>query len=133
METLEARYKVWSDTCFQAFMEGDVERQVSFWAENCTRTAIDAFGEHHVVHGLEQIRKLAEGWATAKDTRLLKNELLCASEERGIGNAEVRWKGKDRQEYACNFIYMLTLDEDGRCVSYIEWNVVRSRQSDLYY
>lgn len=59
----------------------------------------------------------------------MKNELLSATEEKGIGNAVVRWTGGDEQEWACNYIYVITLDENNRCVSYTEWNVVKAREN----
>jgi len=133
MTNLENFYNTWREASFQAVINGDVDRQVSLWAEGCTRKAIDAFGDHHVIQGKEGIRELYNNWKSVKDWHLLYNELLSASKERGIGNAEVRWKNKDGEEYACNFIYMISLDEDGRCVSYTEWNVVRSRKSAVYY
>lgn len=36
--------------------------------------------------------------------------------------------GGDGNEWAADFIYMISLDEDDRCVSYKEWNVVGSRK-----
>ena len=129
MTKLEERYKAWSEASEKAFLKGDVDAQVSLWAEDCTRTAIDAFGDHHTIQGREAIRISAEGWAKGfTNPKLLKNELLSATEERGIGNADVRWTGSDGKEWACNYIYMITLDEQGRCVSYTEWNVVKSRE-----
>ena len=66
MTNLEARYKNWSEAAFKAFLESDVGAQVSIWAEGCTRTAIDAFGEHAVIHGQDAIREAAKNWASAK-------------------------------------------------------------------
>jgi len=129
----ENRYLAWSQAVFQAFTDGDTEGQLAHWAENCTRTAIDPFGEHHVVKGKDAILELAEIWATVNDMRLLKNEILSVSDERGIGNANVRWTGKDGEEYACNFIYIITLDEEDKCTNYTEWNVVRSRKKVQYF
>jgi len=129
MTELEKRYQVWSDAMFEAFVEGDVDAMVLLWAEDCTRTAIDAFGDHSVGRGKGEIREAAEGWASGFiSPELLKNEILSANEEKGIGNAVIRWKGGDEKEWACNFMYVITLDEDSRCVSYTEWNVVESRE-----
>lgn len=127
MTNLEKRYKTLSEAMFKTFVEGDVEAQVSLWAEGCTRTSIDAFGEHSVIQGQDAIREAAKGWASWKDLRLLKNEILSTSEEKGIGNAVVRWTGSDGREWSCDFIYVITLDENDRCVSYIEWNVVKPK------
>lgn len=133
MTKLEERYKAWSESSFKAFLEGDVDAQVSLWAEDCTRTAIESFGEHHTIQGREAIRKEAEGWAAgaagSENLRLLKNERLSATEEKGIGNAVVRWTGRDGKEWACNFIYMITLADEGHCKSYTEWNVVNAREA----
>ena len=130
MTKLEERYKAWTDAESQALIKGDVDALVSLWAQDCRHTAIDAFGEHHTIQGREAIRKAAEGWVNdLSNPRLLKNVLLSASDEKGIGNAEVRWTGSDGKEWACNYIYMISLDEQDRCVSYTEWNVVKSREA----
>ncbi len=129
MTNQEERYQAWAEASFKTFVEGDVDAQVSLWAEDCTHTAIDAFGQHATRRGKAAVREAAEGWASGMHRpRLLKNELLSASEERGIGNAVLRWSGSDGKEWACNFIYMITLDQAGRCVTYMEWNVVESRE-----
>ena len=62
------------------------------------------------------------------NAQLLNNELLLANEERGIINAVIRWTGSDGNKWAVDFFYMISLDEDDRCVSYKEWKVVGSRQ-----
>lgn len=127
MMDLEKRYKAWSEAMLKTAIHGDVDAQVSIWAEDCTRTAIDAFGEHDMIQGRDAIREAAKSWASWKDLRILKNEILSAGEEKGIGNAVVRWTGGDGKEWSCDFIYMITLDKNDRCVSYTEWNVVKPK------
>lgn len=124
------RYLAWSQASINAFVDRDVDMQVSLWNKACTRTAIDAFGDDNTVQGREALRKMAQKWATVDSLRLLKNELLSATEEQGIGNALVRWKEGEGKEYACNSIYIVTLDDEDRCVSYTEWNVVKSRERE---
>ncbi|HSG44754.1 MAG TPA: hypothetical protein VLA72_16525 [Anaerolineales bacterium] len=129
MTKLEERYKTWIEASEKAFLEGDVDARVALWAEDCTRTVIDAFGEHRTIQGQEAIRKAAEGAAAGTLNRIvLKNELLSATDEKGIGNAEIRWTDTDGKEWACNYIYLITLDENNRCVSYTEWNVVNAKE-----
>lgn len=129
MTKLEERYKAWFDASNKILVAGDVDTYVSLWAEDCTRTTIDAFGDHHTIQGREAIRKEAEGWvAGMNNPQLLKNELLSATVEKGIGNAVVRWTLNDGREASCDFIYVITLDENGQCVSYTEWNVVKTRE-----
>lgn len=128
MTNLEKRYKMWSDAMMKAFIEGDGDKQITFWADNYKWMNIDAFGEHHTRQGQEEIRKgTPENWGM-NNLRLLKNELICASKEKGVFNAIIRWTGHDSKEWASDFIYVITLDEDSRCVSYTEWNVVRTRE-----
>ena len=122
------RYQSWSDSSFNAYVEEDVEAEVSLWAEDCTFTVIDAFGEHQIRKGIAAHRKYVEDWvANTNDFRLLKNDILSASEEKGIGNAVVRWTGSNGKEWGCDFIYQVSLDADGRATSFKEWNVVRPR------
>ena len=128
MTKQEERYLAWSNALFGGLLDGDVDAQVALWAEDCTHTEIDAFGEHHTVQGRAAIRKLAEDWVTWKNFRVLKDEVLIASEEKGVGNAVVRWTSSDGKEMSCDHIYMITLDSDDRCVSYTEWNVVRAKE-----
>ena len=130
MPKLEERYNAWIDASFKAIIQGDVDTQTSLWAENCTRTEIEAFGDHYTIQGKDAIRKESEGLVTVfTNPKIVKNELLSASQEKGIGNAVVRWTTKDGREASCNFIYVITLDEEGHCVSYTEWNVVKAREA----
>ena len=129
MTKQEERYAAWSNAELQTIVDGDVEANVSLWAEDCTYTEIDAFGAHNTMHGREAIRNYIEGWVSIKNFRVLKNEVLSASEEKGICNHVVRWTGADGKEWSCDSVYMITLDTDDRCVSYTEWNVVKSREA----
>ena len=129
MTKLEKRYQTWGDASFEAYVKEDVEAEVSLWAENCTFTVIDAFGEHQIIQGKAAHRKYVEDWVSRTNNfQILKNEILSASQEKGIGNAIVRWTGSDGNEFSCNFIYMMTLDADNRCTSFAEWNVVKKRE-----
>ena len=124
----EERYKAWSESAFKAFIEGDVDVPQTLLAENYKWMNIDAFGEHHISQGPEAILQMtAENWGM-KNPRLLKNELICASKEKGVFNAIIRWTDGDNKEWASDFIYVITLDENDRCTSYTEWNVVNSRE-----
>ena len=127
MTTTIKQYQAWSDGCFKAFAEGDVEKQMGMWAENCTHTIIDAFGEHHVKKGRAAMRESAENWGTVKTIQVLKNEIFGVGDGEGIGNAEVRWTTSDGKDWACNFVYVITLNGKGQCAAYKEWNVVTSR------
>jgi hypothetical protein len=130
MKNQKARYQAWSDSIMQAWSEGDTSSIDNLWAEKCTRTSIDAFTDHDTISGRDDLRDLLIRWASGmKNPRLLKNEILSASEEKGIGNAKVGWTTGDGKEWACDFIYLISLDENDRCVSYTEWNVVQSREA----
>ena len=129
MMNLEKRYKMWGDAMMKAFIDGDGDKQISFWTDNYKWMNIDAFGEHHIRQGWDAIRQgTPENWGM-NNLRLLKNELICASEEKGVFNAIIRWTDGDNKEWASDFIYVITLDENDRCTSYTEWNVVRAREA----
>ena len=130
MTNLEERYIAWNDAYLTAFANGDVEGVVALWAEDYTHTEINAFGEHTIKQGPTAVREYAEAWMSwAEDVQILKNELLGVGDGKGILNAELRWTRSDGKEYACNHICVIRLDEDDRCVSYTEWNVVKSRET----
>lgn len=57
MTKQEERYKAWVEASEKAFLEGDVDAQVSIWAEDCTRTAIAAFGDIIRSRGARQFAK----------------------------------------------------------------------------
>ncbi|MEJ2350161.1 MAG: hypothetical protein P8Y03_10285 [Anaerolineales bacterium] len=73
------------------------------------------------------MRAYLQSFSTIRNARLLKNEILSSSAERGIGNARVSWTDGDGKTWACDFIYEITLDSSGRCNFYKEWNVIRSK------
>lgn len=131
MSINEERYRTWGDAMLQAFADGDVEVMASKWAEDGSWTSIDPFGEHRTRQGREAIYEaMQEMFAQTEQRHVLKNELLSATEERGILNAWVEWKAEDGAEVACNFIYVVALDEDDRSISYQEWNVVDSKDTN---
>jgi hypothetical protein len=131
MSINEQRYKTWGDAMLQAFADGDVEVTASKWAEDGSYTSIDPFGEHITRQGREAIYEaMEEMFARTEQRHVLKNELLSAADERGILNAWVKWKAEDSAEVSCNFIYIVALDEDNRCISYQEWNVVDSKDTN---
>jgi ketosteroid isomerase-like protein len=128
MDTNRERYQAWADAMFQALVDGDVEVMALKWADDGSYTSIHPFGEHTTRRGRQAIRQaVTEMTEQAHDLQVLKNEVLSASDERGILNAWVKWTTDDGTEFACDFIYIVALDEANRCTSYQEWNVVGSR------
>jgi len=129
LTNVEERYRMWSDAMMKAFIDGDGDKQATLWADNYKWMNIDAFGNHHTRQGKEEIRKgTPENWGMI-NPHLLKNELICANKEKGVFNAIIRWIGHDGKEWATNFIYVVTLDENDCCVSYTEWNVMKAREN----
>jgi len=56
-----------------------------------------------------------------KDTRLGTS---------GILRAWVSWTDKDGQQWACNYINIVSLDENDKCTKYMEWNVADVKEKE---
>ena len=99
------------------------------WAQDCCHISIDPFGEHRTTRRRKAIRELYENKsANWRDKKLNERQVLSANKERGILNTWVSWTAKDGQEWACNYISMIHLDEQNKCAKYTEWNVARARE-----
>ena len=125
------RYKAWGEASMNAWLEEDVEAQMELWAEDCTYTAVDPFGEHSMFQGREAFRqsfeRMSANWSNKK---LIENEILSANKERGIFHTWVSWTAKDGKEWACTYINIVSLDENDQCTEYTEWNVVKAKEDE---
>ena len=127
MSTNANRYKAWSDALIETLNKGDVDAFVSLWADNCSHEQIDPFDEGKKRLGLSEMREYARYWAQINDLHLLKNEILLADTEHGVGNMRVTWTNLEGEFMGCDHIYQVSLDADGRATAYKEWNVVRPK------
>jgi hypothetical protein len=124
MSQNEDRYQRWSKTVYRALIDGDVPTVVSQWAEVGAYITTVPSGDHRTLKGRRAIGEAMEAFVTqTRNRRVLHNELLSATADRGIFNIWLQWEGEDGAENACNFIVVATLDANGRCVSFQEWNV----------
>lgn len=121
-------YQKWSDASFQAWVNQDAVAAEALWAENATRQAMDPFDKNEPLRGRAGILEMLSAWKDS-EPRILKNRILCFNAEFGIGNARAQWKGQDGAIWRCDFIYQITLNAKGQCTSYLEWNVVRSKDN----
>ena len=128
MTDSDNRYQKWSDDAFRAWIERDVDATEALWAEDAIRQSMDSFDESTPLRGRSAITEALIAWGGTQ-TRILKNKLLCFNSEYGIGNARAEWVGQDEQLWRCDFIYKITLNSRGECASYLEWNVVRSKEN----
>jgi hypothetical protein len=125
------RYGAWGEAMMNAWVEGDVEAAMEGWAEDCTTTAVDPFGNHRTSQGLEAVRQGLEHMATKWSNRkLIENKVLSANKKRGILHTWTSWTSGDGQEMACTFINILSLDKNDRCSKYTEWNVVKKKKDE---
>lgn len=125
------RYQAWGDAHIQAWAEGDVDAQMDSYTENCTRIAMNPFGDHWTVEGKEAIRQVIEGMATNwSDKKVLENQVLSANKERGILHTWCSWTTKDGKQAACTYINIIHLDENDKCTKYTEWDVVETKEEE---
>ncbi|NIP50369.1 MAG: nuclear transport factor 2 family protein [Gammaproteobacteria bacterium] len=122
------RYQKWSDAAFQAWVNQDVDATEALWAEDATRQSMDSFDESAPLRGRAAIIEALTSWGDAQP-KILKNRILCFNSEYGIGNARAEWVGQDTRLWRCDFIYKIALNSKGQCTSYLEWNVIRSKES----
>ena len=129
MAKQKERYKAWGEAHMNAWVKGDVEAEMDFWAEDCAYMSVNPFGEHSAVQGREAIRQdfesMSANWSNKK---LMENEVLSANKERGIFHTWVSWTSKDGKEWACTYINIVSLDENDKCTKYTEWNVVKAKE-----
>ncbi len=123
------RYQTWADDHIQAWAGGDVAAGLDGYAENCTYTAMNPFGDHKKFEGHEAWRRSEEGMAANwSNKKIIKNEVLSANKERGILHTWVSWTTRDDKEWACTFINIIHLDENDKCTKYTEWNVAEAKK-----
>ena len=123
------RYKAWGEALMNAWLEGDVEAEMDLWAEDCTYTAVDPFGEHSTAQGRDALRQGSENMAANwSNKKLIEHKVLSANKERGIFHTWVSWTSKDGREMACTYINIVSLDENDQCTKYTEWNVAKARE-----
>ena len=126
------RYRIWEESFAKAWVSGDMEAMMACWAEECSHTAVDPFGEHKTTTGREAIRALyAQKAASREDKKLIEHEVLSANKERGILHRWVSWTNEDGQEWACTHINIVQLDEHDRCTKYTEWNVAGPKEDEV--
>jgi ketosteroid isomerase-like protein len=126
----EDRFQAWSNVVYQALVDGDVPGVVSQWAEDGAYISTTPFGDHRTLRCHRAIGEAMEAFVTqTRNRRVLQNELLSATADRGIFNIRLTWEGEEGTEYACNFIVVTTLDADDRCDSFQEWNVAGAKET----
>lgn len=130
MTNSEVRYKSFMDRSMKALIDGDIDTFTSLWSEDCIHQSIDPFDQGEIVQGREAMRAYAGAWSGVVDFQVLKNKILSADSEGSIGNARVKWTADDGTQWACDYIYQITLDSNALCTSYKEWNVVRSAEKN---
>ena len=130
MKDHNERYKTWSDASIKAWCNKDVNAQLLLFVEHSSYQAADPFDQNEILRGKSALRDYLQSFSSIKDACMLKNEILSSSADVGIGNARVSWKSESDQTWACDFIYVITLNLDDQCTSYKEWNVVRPMEED---
>ena len=125
------RYQAWGDAHIQAWVAGDVDAVMDSYAENCTRIAMNPFGDHWTFKGKEAIRQVIEGMAKKwSDKKVIENEVLSANKERGILHTWTSWTRKDGKQAACTYINIIHLDKNDKCTNYTEWDVVMVKEEE---
>jgi hypothetical protein len=127
----EDRYQTRSKAVYQALVDGDVQAVASQWVEDGAYISTEPFGNHRTLRGRKALTEAMVDFVTqTRNRRVLQNELLSATVERGIFNIWLKWERENGTEYACNFIVVTTLDADDRCVSFQEWNVAGAKDTN---
>ena len=130
MTNSEVRYKPFMDRSMKALSDGDVDTFTSLWSEDCSHQSIDPFDQGEIVQWRKAMRAYAGAWSGVVNFQVLKNQILSVDSEGSIGNARIKWTTNDGTQWACDFIYQITLNADNLCTSYKEWNVVRSAEKN---
>lgn len=131
MAKQKERYKAWAAAYAKAWVAGDVEAMMACWAQECSHTAVDPFGEHGTTTGREAIRALYANKSASRDNRkLIEHEVLSANKKRGILHRWVSWTSENGQEWACTHINIVHLDKNDQCTKYREWNVAWPKEDE---
>ena len=125
------RYKAWAEAEMNAWLSGDIDASVACFAENCSRVAVNPFGKHRKIQGLDALRETYHDKATNwRNKNLISFEVLSANKVRGIIHSWKSWTNQGGRDMACTYINIVKLDEDNRCTEYKEWNVVRTKEEE---
>lgn len=125
--------KSWMEAYFQAVKSKDAQTLAAFFSEDATYEIVDPFEEWvdygSYVMGRREIHQWFENFFQgAEEWHLLKSEVLSATPDLGIGHLRLNWVNtSSKEQMACDFIILVTLDSNNLCTSIRDWSRVRAK------
>jgi hypothetical protein len=125
----------WIDAYIEALEALDAKAFAEMFREDSIYQEIDPFDEYpaggagqNLTGQAEVFERYDQFMRAIEQYRVHDSEILSVTPEQGVGRLRVTWvNSASKRKWACDWIYRVTLDSDGRCSSFREWHVVRSK------
>lgn len=129
------RIQSWIDTYIDALETTDANAFAEIFSEDATYKETDPFDEYRGKGGWQNLTgrlKIHERYdkffKSLEQYRVWDREVLSITPDQGIGRVRVTWiDSSSKKQWACDWMYKMTLDSDNRCTSFQEWHVVGSK------